>query len=191
MNMSKKFVLFLASVCMMLTFAGCERDGDADYGFGKIYMPQALSTGGLNNSYTVPSGGGEYTYNFRVTESRVKIILGVMRSGKISDAKGFSVTVYTSEEESAASASQFGGEVMPADFYEPLPQTVTVAAGKSGETFYLEIPRSKLEDPAHAGKKYVLSVGIADPTAYELSDTGTRTAVIVNVDELNQVIDTL
>lgn len=24
MNMSKKFVLFLASVCMMLTFAGCE-----------------------------------------------------------------------------------------------------------------------------------------------------------------------
>lgn len=190
MNMGKKFVLFLTFVCMA-GFVACDGDGDADYGFGKIYMPQAMQSGGLNNSYTVPSGGGEYTYNFRVTESRVKIILGVMRSGKISDAKGFSVTVYTSEEESAASASQFGGEVMPADFYEPLPQTVTVAAGKSGETFYLEIPRSKLEDPAHAGKKYVLSVGIADPTAYELSDTGTRTAVIVNVDELNQVIDTL
>lgn len=190
MKMKKKFALFLASICM-LSFAACDGDGDADYGFGKIYMPQALSSGGLNNSYNVPSGDGEYTYNFRVTDGEVKVILGVMRSGKISDAKGFSVTVYTSEEESAASASQFGGEVMPSDFYEPLPQTVTVAAGKSGETFYLEIPRSKLEDPAHAGKKYVLSVGIADPTAYELSETGTKTAVIVNVDKLNEVIENL
>ena len=38
-----------------------EGDGDADYGFGKVYMPQAVSTGGLNNSYAVPSGGGDYT----------------------------------------------------------------------------------------------------------------------------------
>lgn len=190
MKMKKKFVLFLASLCM-LSFTACEGDGDADYGFGKIYMPQALSSGGLNNSYPVPSGDGEYTYNFRVTEKRVKVILGVTRSGKLSDAKSFSVTVYTSEEDSAASAGQFGGEVMPSDFYEPLPQTVTVQAGKSGETFYLEIPRSELEDPAHAGKKYVLSVGISDPTAYELAETGTKTAVIVNVDELNTVIENL
>lgn len=120
MNMGKKFVLFLASVCMM-GFAACDGDGDADYGFGKIYMPQAMQSGGLNNSYAVPSGDGEYTYNFRVTAGYVKAVLGVTRSGKLSDARGFSVSVYTSEEETAAAVSQFGGEPMPSDFYEPLP----------------------------------------------------------------------
>ena len=95
MNMGKKFVLFLASVCMM-GFAACDGDGDADYGFGKIYMPQAMQSGGLNNSYAVPSGDGEYTYNFRVTAGYVKAVLGVTRSGKLSDARGFSVSVYTS-----------------------------------------------------------------------------------------------
>ena len=109
MNMGKKFVLFLASVCMM-GFAACDGDGDADYGFGKIYMPQAMQSGGLNNSYAVPSGDGEYTYNFRVTAGYVKAVLGVTRSGKLSDARGFSVSVYTSEEETAAAVSQFGGE---------------------------------------------------------------------------------
>ena len=170
MNMGKKFVLFLASVCMM-GFAACDGDGDADYGFGKIYMPQAMQSGGLNNSYAVPSGDGEYTYNFRVTAGYVKAVLGVMRSGKLSDAREFSVSV--------------------SDFYEPLPRSVTVPSGKSGEVFYLEIPRSGLSDPANAGKKYVLAVGISDPTAYELAETGTVTAVIVDVDALNDAVEAL
>lgn len=190
MNMGKKFVLFLAFVCMA-GFVACDGDGDADYGFGKIYMPQAMQSGGLNNSYTVPSGDGEYTYNFRVTESHVKAILGVTRSGKLSDAKGFSVSVYTSDAETAAAVSQFGGEAMPSDFYEPLPQSVTVPSGQAGEVFYLEIPRSTLSDPAHAGKKYVLAVGISNPSAYELAETGTVTAVIVDVDALNDIVKTL
>lgn len=190
MIMGMKFVLFLASVCMM-GFAACDGDGDADYGFGKIYMPQAMQSGGLNNSYAVPSGDGEYTYNFRVTAGYVKAVLGVTRSGKLSDARGFSVSVYTSEEETAAAVSQFGGEPMPSDFYEPLPRSVTVPSGKSGEVFYLEIPRSGLSDPANAGKKYVLAVGISDPTAYELAETGTVTAVIVDVDALNDAVEAL
>ena len=45
MNMGKKFVLFLASVCMM-GFAACDGDRDADYGFGKIYMPRPCSREG-------------------------------------------------------------------------------------------------------------------------------------------------
>ena len=112
--MKNKLILLIAFLCTC-AFAACEGDGDADYGFGKVYMPQAVSTGGLNNSYAVPSGGGDYTYNFRVENGTVRIILGVIRSGKLSDKKGYTVDVYTSAEDTAAAVSAFGGEAMPFD----------------------------------------------------------------------------
>ena len=102
--MKNKLILLIAFLCTC-AFAACEGDGDADYGFGKVYMPQAVSTGGLNNSYAVPSGGGDYTYNFRVENGTVRIILGVIRSGKLSDKKGYTVDVYTSAEDTAAAVS--------------------------------------------------------------------------------------
>ena len=114
--MKNKLILLIAFLCTC-AFAACEGDGDADYGFGKVYMPQAVSTGGLNNSYAVPSGGGDYTYNFRVENGTVRIILGVIRSGKLSDKKGYTVDVYTSAEDTAAAVSAFGGEAMPEGLY--------------------------------------------------------------------------
>ncbi len=164
-----------------------EGDGDADYGFGKVYMPQAVSTGGLNNSYAVPSGGGDYTYNFRVENGTVRIILGVIRSGKLSDKKGYTVDVYTSAEDTAAAVSAFGGEAMPEGLYS-LPSTVVVPDGKTGGTFYLDIPVLAISRSEYAGKKLVLSVGIRNPSAYELSDAATKTAVIVNVDALKALL---
>ena len=44
--MKNKLILLIAFLCTC-AFAACEGDGDADYGFGKVYMPQAVSTGGL------------------------------------------------------------------------------------------------------------------------------------------------
>ena len=157
-----KLILLIAFLCTC-AFAACEGDGDADYGFGKVYMPQAVSTGGLNNSYAVPSGGGDYTYNFRVENGTVRIILGVIRSGKLSDKKGYTVDVYTSS-------------------------TVVVPDGKTGGTFYLDIPVLAISRSEYAGKKLVLSVGIRNPSAYELSDAATKTAVIVNVDALKALL---
>ena len=160
--MKNKLILLIAFLCTC-AFAACEGDGDADYGFGKVYMPQAVSTGGLNNSYAVPSGGGDYTYNFRVENGTVRIILGVIRSGKLSDKKGYTVDVYTSAEDTAAAVSAFGGEAMPEGLYS-LPSTVVVPDGKTGGTFYLDIPVLAISRSEYAGKKLVLSVGI--PVSY-------------------------
>lgn len=184
--MKNRIIWLFATLCT-LAFASCKGDGDADYGFGKIYMPQAVSTGGLDNSYAVPSGGGEYTHNFSVENGTVNIFLGVARSGKLSDAQGFTVEVYVSDTETAAAAAQFGGEPMPSGIYT-LPSSVTVAAGKSGETFSLSIPAATLQQPEYAGAKLVLWVGLRNPSAYELAETGTATAVIVDVDALKNLI---
>lgn len=184
--MKNKFILLIASLCV-LALTACEGDGDADYGFGKIYMPQAVSTGGLNSSYAVPSGGGESTYNFRVEGGSVKIILGVMRSGKLSDGKAYSVDVFTSAEDTAAAVAAFGGEAMPEGLYS-LPARVAVPGSKTGATFYLDIPAAALSRDEYAGRRLVLSVGVRNPSAYELADTGTKTAVIVDVDALKALL---
>lgn len=184
--MKNKIILLFAALCT-LAFAACEGDGDADYGFGKIYMPQAVSTGGLNNSYAVPSGGGENTRNFRIERGTVRVILGVMRSGKLTDRRGYTVEVYTSDEDTAAAVAAYGGEAMPAGLCK-LPDAVSVPEGRAGGTFYLDIPVSALSGPEYAGRKFVLSVGIRNPSAWELAATGTRTAVILDVDALKALL---
>ena len=183
----KKRIIWLFAVVCALAFSACKGDGDADYGFGKIYMPQAVSTGGLDNTYAVPAGGGEYTHNFSVAEGKVNIALGVARSGKLSDAKGFSVEVYVSESDTAAAAAQFGGVAMTPDMYT-LPASVEVAAGNSGAAFSLVIPVATLMQSEYAGQKLVLCVGLRNPSAYELADVGTETIVIVDVEALKVLI---
>lgn len=183
----KNRLFLLAALLGAFALTACEGDGDADYGFGKIYMPQALSTGGLDNTYAVPSGGGEYSRNFRVENGTVRIILGVLRSGKLSDARGYAVDVYTSDEATAAAVAAAGGEAMPSGMYS-LPKTVVVAEGKAGETFYLDIPAAALAKAEYAGRKLVLAVGIRNPTAYELAATGCLTAVVVDVDALKALL---
>ena len=54
---------------------------------------------------------------FRVVMVTVVIFLGVIRSGKLSDKKGYTVDVYTSAEDTAAAVSAFGGEAMPEGLY--------------------------------------------------------------------------
>lgn len=183
--MKNRLFLLLTALCAF-AFAACEGDGDADYGFARIYMPQALSTGGLDNSYAVPSGGGTATYNFRVEGETVRIVLGVMRSGHFDKQKGFTVKVGVSAGATAEAAAAFGGEAMP-DIYS-LPESVTVPDGRSGETFYLSIPVSSLTKAEYAGKKFVLAVGISEPSAYELAERGTVTAVVVDVDALKALL---
>ena len=81
----------------------------------------------------------------------------------------------------------YGGEAMPEGLYS-LPAAVVVPNGKTGETFYLDIPVLAISRSEYAGKKLVLSVGIRNPSAYELSDTAGKTAVIVNVDALKALL---
>ncbi len=183
----KKIVFYLMMSLVALAFTACEKgDGDADYGFGYIYMPQAMTAdGGLNNDYYVPASGSmEYTANYVVTDDKVNVILGVLRSGKI-EGQAFSVEIAVNATASATAATAKGGEVMPAVLYE-LPANVSVEAEKSYKDFYLSLDKAKLAD--YAGKTLVLNVEIKNPTTYELAEMGTNVNVIVDVDALLALI---
>ena len=170
------------SVISLFALASCAKgDGDKDYGVQKVYIPQAMADGGISNVYNVPSGEGEYTYNFAITEETVEVYLGVLRSGKQS-GNAFTVDVVVNDETSAQMAAKYGAEVMDPSIYT-LPTEVSVAAGSNSKTFHLSLNKAALKEKA--GKKLVLCVGLANCTRYEINEKAAEVTVLVNVSALN------
>ena len=182
MNHMRKIIFSVISVICLFALASCAKgDGDKDYGVEKVYIPQSMTDGGITNVYKVPSGEGEYTYNYAVEAETVEVFLGVMRSGKQS-GEAFTVNIVVNEEASAAMAAKYGAEVMTADLYT-LPEEVSVAAGTNSKTFHLSLNKAALK--AKADKKLVLCVGLANCTAYEISEKAAEVTVLVDVNALN------
>ena len=170
------------SVICLFALASCAKgDADKDYGVEKVYIPQSMADGGITNVYKVPSGEGEYTYNFKIEEETVEVYLGVMRSGKQS-GKAFTVDIVVNEETSASQAAKYGAEVLGEELYT-LPTEVSVAAGKNSATFHLSLNKAALKEKA--GKKLVLCIGLANCTEYEISEKAAEVTVLVDVNALN------
>ena len=182
MNHMRKIIFSVISVICLFALASCAKgDGDKDYGVEKVYIPQSMTDGGITNVYKVPSGEGEYTYNYAVEAETVEVFLGVMRSGKQS-GNAFTVDVVVNDETSAAMAAKYGAEVMGANLYT-LPESVSVDAGSNKQTFHLSLNKAALK--AKADKKLVLCVGLANCTAYEISEKAAEVTVLVDVNALN------
>ncbi len=182
MNHMRKIIFSVISVICLFALASCAKgDGDKDYGVEKVYIPQSMTDGGITNVYKVPSGEGEYTYNYAVEAETVEVFLGVMRSGKQS-GNAFTVDVVVNDETSAAMAAKYGAEVMGADLYT-LPESVSVDAGSNSKTFHLSLNKAALKEKAD--KKLVLCVGIVNCTAYEISEKAAEVTVLVDVNALN------
>ena len=177
----RKILFSIMSICCLFALASCAKgDGDKDYGIEKVYIPQSMADGGITNIYNVPSGDGEYTYNFSIGDATVEVFLGVLRSGKQS-GDAFTVNVVVNDESTAAQATKNKAEVMPENLYE-LPSQVKVDAGTNGKTFHLSLDKAALME--YAGKKLVLCIGLASPSRYELSEKASEVTVLVDVDAL-------
>ena len=82
--MRRNFIIqtLLAAVITGTVISSCEKAAsDKDFGFSKIYMPQAIfKSGGTSNNYPVPSGSDSSTYNYLVEakDKKLNIILGAL-----------------------------------------------------------------------------------------------------------------
>lgn len=181
-----KYKIILIVLVVFSISMGCQKgDGEKDYGFPYIYMPQAMVSGGLDNYYSVPAGGGEYSYNFNVEEGKLNVILGVLRSGKVSN-EAYSVSV-NSMDPSADELAAVGAALMPSGIYT-LPQTVEVPADKSGEAFYLSVDAEALKSGAYDGQKLAVIVEISNPSNFELAEDGTSVVVILDVNSIKEFL---
>jgi len=190
--MIKKIVFLAANVLFLAGFYACDKGaGTADYGFAYIYMPQATADGGLDNNYNVPSGEGIFTYNFKVdsVNNELQIMLGVLRSGDISNA-AYSVDIVVrtdTTDQILLDGLVENGIPFPSSMYT-LPQQVDVASNQSGAGFYMTVPTEALKDDAYTDKKLVLTVGLANPSKFALSSTNTSTVVILDVDAIRNFL---
>lgn len=184
-------ILLVALAAMLFLFPSCDNgDSDLDYGTGYVYLSSATLTGGLNNYCLVPSGWGVNTYNFKVSDNQLDIIIGVTRSGKIADAKGFSVSV-NEEPLLAAEAVEKGDYenafLLPSGSYS-FPSTLSIAKGDNYGSFLVSVDTSVLKDAGNAGKNFMMSLSISNPTEYELAETNTSVVIVIDVDSINQFL---
>lgn len=173
----KKTILFATIFLSAFMALSCQKgDSEVDYGNSFIYIPQAMVSGGINNYYNVPSGGGEDTRNYKLSEDGVDIYLGVMLSGE-KPSEGFSVNVLEDREASVLAAANLGATVLPQSVYT-IPSSVNVEAGKNATTFYLSIPKVFIEENSGI---YVLALKLDAPSSYKLSSNGTSVVVVIDV----------
>ncbi|MBQ7811783.1 MAG: hypothetical protein IJ394_04415 [Bacteroidales bacterium] len=188
---SRKSLMFLAIAAM--TFAGCEpSDADKDYGFTKIYIPQATVTG-MDNSYPVPNGpldqNKSYVCNFK--DGKLNIALGAVRSGAVADEKAFSVSLKVCDSETARKIAEYESKDTPvAELPESVctvPDRISVNKGENTGTCYLTVDLQSLSEQAASlleGNTYrllVLGLEITDPTEYELAETNTSVVIVLDL----------
>lgn len=189
--MKKIIILFT----LALTAWSC-RPGDAtkDYGFAKVYIPQATVTG-LDNSYPIPSGpfyqNSVYTCKYDKAAGKLDIALGVIRSGYFSNQKAFSVTLSFSQAVTDVKLDDLasGGTAaaaLPASLCT-IPGKIEVPSGTSGGTCYVQVDMKALAQQkasfttAEGYKLLVLGLEISDPTEYELADNYTSVAIVLDL----------
>lgn len=191
----RKILLTVAAVSAAMAFAGCEpTDANKDYGFPKIYIPQATVTG-LDNTYPVPNGpfNQNVAYTCYYEDGKLNIALGVVRAGALADQKAFTVDLSVSQSETdrkLSSYSEAGTPAMalPVDLCS-IPGKISVPAGDNTGTCYLSVDFEKLalrmdelvEDDVY--KLLVLGLEISNPTEYYLSETNTSVVVVIDLND--------
>lgn len=178
-----KIPMMCCLILVNLIMLSCEKDDNKiEWGFAKIYMPQAsiLNGGLINNDYPVPLNNNASTKNYKLDEANniLSVYLGVYRSG-LQKLESYSVHVAA---DSAATAAYVTGKsnmaALPSDAYT-LPGIVTIPSGERETTFYLTVDLNKLGADL-SSKSIVLVVGISNPSKYELNESLSKTTVIID-----------
>lgn len=176
------FVLFAMST-LLLSSCG-KGDGEQDYGYGYVMMPQSQR---IESYYAVPSGGGEYTYNFKIEEGKIKVFLGVLRSGNVKD-EAFSVDIVVDKNQAQNYVNKTANaELMPEGLYT-FPDRADIAGDSNQAAFYLEIETGAIVEGDYDGKKLVVCIALANPTKFELARDYSSTMVVLNVDEIKKFL---
>jgi hypothetical protein len=179
-----KYLLFFLTTA--LYFSSCEKPASEEtYGFAKIYMPQAIFTDNGKAIYRVPGAlDPRYpNYTFDSLNGKLNVILGIYRSG-MQSLEEFTVELYVNTDSTnnlLRDSVIANGELLPADVYT-FPSTVTVKSGTRESIFYLSIDVAKLNSnyASLAGKPLLTSIGIKNPSKYELNESLATTKVVID-----------
>ena len=190
-----KTIIKLLPVLALFVFASCEEnDATRDYGFAKVYIPQATVTG-LDNSYPIPLGplnqNSVYACKYDNAGGQLSIEVGVIRSGYFAVQKGYSVDLSVSDSETADKLAAYAAAGTPAAEMPAavvtVPSKITVPDGQNGNSVYVGVDMKALalqKSSLFVTDKYkllVLGLEISNPTEYELSEKNTSVVIVLDL----------
>ena len=194
---NKKNLHTLFTILLTIGTASCNKDDSKiEYGYAKIYMPQATYSNAANTcDYPVPSysdgneslmGNAVANYIVDSTPGKDKelihIILGVTRSG-LEAFKSYSVDIIADNDtvQKVLEKNLFANAVLPEKNTYSLPSQVHVPDGKNSSAFYLTLDKAELSsDIKYAGKKLILAIKIQNSTRYEINPSLAMVMVIIS-----------
>lgn len=191
-DMKTKLYILLAAA---LSFAACSPDdATRDYGFAKVYIPQATVTG-LDNTYPIPLGAfyqnSVYTCSYDKASGKLSIALGVIRSGYLAEQKAFSVSLAFSQSETDSKLDEYSGKGTPAQALPvdmcTIPSKIEVPAGSNGGTCTIDVDMKALALQksslwvTDSYKLLVLGLAISEPTEYELAEKNTSVVIVIDL----------
>lgn len=188
----KAFKIILTAALSLALCACGKEDANKDYGFAKVYIPQATVTG-IDNSYPIPMGpfyqNSKYTCSYSKETGKLDIVVGVIRSGYFAVQKGYSVSLAASAELTAEKAAAVEGVALPTSVCT-IPGTISVPDGESGATVKVGIDLKALASQRstfYSGgeyKKLILGLEISNlhgPSDYTLADSNTSVAIVLDL----------
>ncbi len=192
--MKRIFGLLLTAA--LVAFASCDKnDATADYGFPKVYIPQATVTG-LDNTYPIPLGPfyRNSTYSCSYENGILSIALGVIRSGYLAKQQAFSVDLGVSKADTDRKLAEYADAGTPA---AALPQSVCTIPGKisveegtNGGTCKVLVDLKALaasRSSYYANGVYSLLVlglqisNLTGPAEYTLADNYTSVVIVLDL----------
>ena len=193
--MKRIFKIFLIA---LFALASCGKDdATKDYGFPKVYIPQATVTG-LDNSYPIPLGpfyrNSTYSCSYDAASGKLAIALGVIRSGYLSVQQAFTVDLGECEAETARKLSEYKAAGTPAAELPlsvcTIPGKISVPEGSNGGTCTVDVDLKKLASQRSsiyengAYKLLVLGLEISNlsgPSEYCLADNYTSVVIVLDL----------
>lgn len=188
--------LLLTLGLALLTACGKE-DAVKDYGFARVYIPQATVTG-IDNSYPIPLGpfyrNSVYACSFDQDSGMLDVVVGVIRSGYFARQEAYSVSLTFSEALTAAKLKALEEAGTPAAGLPlavcSIPDGISVPEGESGATCRLRVDLKALAAQRSSFyadgqyRKLVLGLEISQlqgPDHYSLADQNTSVVILLDL----------
>ena len=195
--MKTLYKILLLTIALIAAGACQKSDATKDYGFAKVYIPQAGVTG-LDNSYPIPLGpfyqNRDYCCKYDPATGMLQIVVGVIRSGYFSQQAGYKASLGLCKSETDRKLAEYAAKVIPAMELTPeyctIPAAIEVKQGQSGETCYVGVDMKALSlqrtSLVSDGRYKLLVLGLeisqlSGPAEYQLADKNTSVVVVLDL----------
>ena len=182
--MNKIFYYIVLSITLI--FISCSDPAlEVEYGKTLIYMPQATHNLGTDCNLNVQLSPS--------AKSDTVVTIGVYRSG-LQKLEEFSVSlnlnVDTIAKAKVIAEDPFAEEkylmyktaqLLPGEYYESLPELLTVPKGSREATFGLKLKKEEILESFKKDDIFLLPIQISNPTRYEINKALSLTMVVITI----------